>query len=205
MSQLIVGFCGFAGSGKDTAADFIKAELEKENIIVYKDSFANKLKDVISILMSWDRNLLQGSTIESRNWREQPDEFWSNVVGYPITPRQIMQKIGTDLLRNQFSKSIWIASLFAKYQNKHENSVILITDCRFPNEIDAVEQKNGLIVQISRESDPKDYTNLHESEYAWKNYAKQPINIYNNGCSLDEYHQELIQIIDKIKEKLHEN
>lgn len=204
MSKVIVGFCGFAGSGKDTAADFIKAELEKENIPVYKDAFANKLKDVISILMSWDRDLLQGSTIESRNWREQPDEFWSTVVGYPITPRQIMQKIGTDLLRNQFSKYIWIASLFAKYKDV-DNGVILITDCRFPNEIDEVERQNGIIVQISRESDPIDYTNLHESEYAWKNYAKQPINIYNNGSSLEEYRQELLKVIDIIKEKLHEN
>ena len=69
----ILAFTGFRSSGKDTAADYIS------NTRGYtKDSFANPLKDAAANLFSWPRYLLQGDTPESREWREQIDEWWSN-------------------------------------------------------------------------------------------------------------------------------
>ena len=60
----IIALCGFMGSGKDTVADYLA------NIHHFrKESFANTLKDAVSIVFGWDRVLLEGSTQESREWR----------------------------------------------------------------------------------------------------------------------------------------
>ena len=81
---MIVGFVGFIGSGKDTAADYLV------NFHGFRrDSFAATLKDSVACVFGWDRTLLEGRTKESREWREQPDEWWSERLGKPITPRYI--------------------------------------------------------------------------------------------------------------------
>ena len=83
---MIFGFIGFAGSGKDTAANILVKDYNFKKI-----SFANPLKDMVARLFSWDRMLLEGNTPESRAWRELPDEYWSEKFGYAITPRYMLQ------------------------------------------------------------------------------------------------------------------
>ena len=69
---MIIGIAGFQGSGKDTIADYL------QNIYGFKrDSFASTLKDAVSSVFGWDRELLEGRTKESRAWREQVDAWWS--------------------------------------------------------------------------------------------------------------------------------
>ena len=98
----IVAICGFQGSGKDTLASIL---IEKYG---YKKlSFAGAVKDVASVVFSWDRKMLEGDTKESREWREKVDEWWSKKLGLPnLTPRYILQQFGTDLFRNHFHKDI---------------------------------------------------------------------------------------------------
>lgn len=101
---MIIGICGFQGAGKDTMANIL---IEKYGFI--KFSYASMLKDVISILFGWSRELLEGDTSESRIWRETVDIWWSTKLDIPqLTPRMIMQKIGTDLFRKHFNENIWI-------------------------------------------------------------------------------------------------
>ena len=70
---MIIGICGFIGSGKDTAADFLC------NLHNFKRlSFASTLKDAVSNVFGWDREMLEGRTQASRDWREQKDEFRGN-------------------------------------------------------------------------------------------------------------------------------
>ena len=68
---MIVGICGLIGSGKGTVADILVEQG------FTKVSFADKLKDGVSTIFGWDRSLLEGDTDESRDWREQADEFWT--------------------------------------------------------------------------------------------------------------------------------
>ena len=68
---MIIGICGLIGSGKDTIADYL---VEKHNFT--KMSFADKLKDAVSQMFEWDRELLDGKTAASRKWREEPDAYW---------------------------------------------------------------------------------------------------------------------------------
>jgi hypothetical protein len=69
---MIIGVCGFIGSGKDTIADYLV------NIHEYRrESFANTLKDAVSAVFGWDRTMLEGRTKQAREWREQVDPWWS--------------------------------------------------------------------------------------------------------------------------------
>lgn len=162
---MIIGFVGFIGSGKDTAADYLV------NFHGFRrDSFANTLKDAVSCVFGWDRTLLEGRTNEAREWREQKDEWWSNRLGQDITPRRILQYWGTEVCRQGFHDDIWIASLENKMRKTTDN--IVISDVRFPNEIKAIHNAGGLVVRISRGEDPEWYQdavnmNAGQSNMTW--------------------------------------
>ena len=85
------------GSGKDTIADHLIQEHQFKKI-----SFADKLKESVATMFDWDRTMLDGQTDESRQWREKPDEYWSKEVGKSITPRFVLQKFGTECMRDNF-------------------------------------------------------------------------------------------------------
>lgn len=145
---MIIGFCGFIGSGKDTAADYLVNFHEFR-----RDSFANTLKDAVAAVFGWDRTLLEGRTKEAREWREQVDPWWAKRLGMPtLTPRWVLQYWGTDVCRNHFHDDIWIASLENKMRKTTDN--IVISDVRFPNEIKAIHNSGGLVVRIKRGPEP---------------------------------------------------
>jgi len=148
---MIIGFVGFIGSGKDTAADYLV------NCHGFRrDSFANTLKDAVAQVFGWDRTLLEGRTAEARKWREQPDIWWSERLNIPeLTPRWVLQQWGTEVCRQGFHDDIWIASLENKMRKTKDN--IVISDVRFPNEIKAIHNAGGLVVRIKRGNDPDWY------------------------------------------------
>ena len=118
MKQKIIAIQGFIGSGKDTLAEIIYNKEKELGKNVIKLSFAASLKDSVSIIFGWDRNLLEGDTKESRDWREQIDEWWSKRLDIPyLTPRWVLQNIGTNVMRNHFHSDIWLSSLERKIFN----------------------------------------------------------------------------------------
>ena len=148
---MIIGFVGFIGSGKDTAADYLV------NFHGFRrDSFASSLKDAISVIFSWDRTLMEGRTKESREWRERVDTWWADRLNIPyLTPRWVMQYWGTEVCRHGFHDDIWIASVENRMRKTTDN--IVISDVRFPNEIMAIHKAGGKVVRIKRGSDPEWY------------------------------------------------
>jgi hypothetical protein len=146
MSQ-IIGIVGFIGSGKDTVADYLV------NFHGYKrESFANSLKDAVSQVFGWPRELLEGRTKESREWRETRDEWWSKRLKQDITPRYVLQYWGTEVVRKGFHDDMWVASLEHRLLNSQND--IVITDCRFPNEIKAIRNAGGRVIRIKRGVEP---------------------------------------------------
>ena len=69
---MLIGLVGLISSGKDTVANRL---VSHHGFI--QDSFAKSLKDAVSNIFGWSREMLEGNTKESRAWREQPDKFWS--------------------------------------------------------------------------------------------------------------------------------
>jgi hypothetical protein len=177
---MIIGVCGFIGSGKDTVADYLQNFHEFR-----RESFASTLKDAVAAVFGWDRLLLEGRTKEARDWREEVDPWWAERLAMPtLTPRWVLQYWGTEVCRRSFHDDIWIASLENKIRNSKDN--IVISDCRFPNEISAIKRAGGKIVWVQRGELPEWYGNavlanqgsniglnqmkllgIHASEWAW--------------------------------------
>ena len=148
---MIIGVCGFIGSGKDTVADYLV------NLHHFRrESFANTLKDAVSAVFGWDRTMLEGRTKQAREWREQVDPWWGERLNMPnLTPRWILQNWGTEVCRKNFHDDIWIASLENKLRNSTDD--IVISDCRFPNEIAAIKKAGGRVVRVVRGAEPEWY------------------------------------------------
>ena len=198
---MIIGICGFIGSGKDTIADYLVNFHEFR-----RDSYASTLKDAVAAVFNWDRELLEGRTKQAREWREQVDPWWAERLRMPdLTPRLVLQLWGTEVCRRGFHDDIWIASVENKLRTSQDN--IVISDCRFPNEIASIKQAGGRVVWVKRgelpswyimagkanNGDPVAQTKLkelgvHVSETAWVG-TRFDVEIDNNGSVDDLYNQ----------------
>ena len=212
---MIIGFVGFIGSGKDTAADYLV-----NTHGFRRDSFANTLKDAVAHVFGWDRTLLEGRTKEAREWREQVDPWWSARLKMPkLTPRWILQHWGTDVCRVAFHDDIWIASLENKMRKTGDN--IVISDVRFPNEIKAIHNSGGQVIRVKRGDDPVwydaaisfnrgpngnatwslskmqlDQLRIHASEYSWVGGNIDDI-VFNNS-SVDDLFGQLKNLVEDL-------
>ena len=174
-NQMIIGITGLIGSGKGTVADIL---VEEHNYI--KLSFADKLKDGVATVFGWDRSMLEGDTVESREWRETVDEFWTNETGREITPRLILQEFGTDCMRNGFYHGVWVSLVKQEILN-HAQTKYIIPDVRFQNEIKVVKELGGEIWNIRRGELPR-----------WWEYAIQD-NHHSKSSLMKDYHPDVHQ------------
>ena len=168
---MIIGICGLIGSGKDTIANHLVDYHD-----FYKTSFADKLKDAVAQMFDWDRDMLEGKSADSRAWREQPDHFWTQETGFEVTPRLVLQKFGTECMRQGFFDGIWVSLVKKKIQDNPKTNWVL-PDTRFPNEVDMIKSVGGDVWCIQRGQNPiwfEDYKNnkvkpidVHPSEWAW--------------------------------------
>lgn len=149
---MLIGLVGFIGSGKGTVGDLLSLRGFE------KDSFAKPLKDAVSMIFGWPRELLEGDTDKSRMWREKPDPFWSQKFGKDFTPRLALQLMGTEAGRDVFHRDIWALSLI----NRTSGRNVVVTDVRFQNEIDLIMRNGGKVVRIVRGEDPEWYRPLTE-------------------------------------------
>ncbi len=187
---MIIGICGLIGSGKGTVADILV-----ENHNFQKLSFADKLKDGVASVFSWDRDMLEGDTDRSRIWREKQDEFWTNESGMSVTPRLVLQLFGTDCMRNGFFDGIWV-SLVKQQILENPDTNWVIPDVRFPNEVKMIQSVQGQVWQVRRGDlpvwfmDKRDNniepTDVHPSEWAWIDQDESFNEIIYNDDSLEE-------------------
>jgi len=200
----LVGLCGFAGSGKSTVAQYLVREHGFTRI-----SFAAAVKDITAILFQWDRDSLEGTTPETREWRMQPDPFWSERLGEGWTPRKALQFVGTDLCRNHLHQNIWIDLVVAKIHRLGPEAKVVIDDVRFVNEVHALEQAGAHLLVVHRRQDDGSYfpsrehallwsssphittTTLHASEWNWLRVSgiKERPSLLNAGDCTALYRQ----------------
>jgi len=179
---MIIALSGYAGSGKD--------EVGKAICELYPDwkikKFSGKLKEMASMLTgmpveSFEDQLVKQMTLE----------------GYGMTVRDFLQKLGTDAIRNNLHQDAWVNALISEYNksikfkrvcslcNKESamsicmscktNTLLdksdtnwIVTDCRFPNEADAIKNYGGIVVRIKRANTKP--INGHISEIALDDY-----------------------------------
>jgi hypothetical protein len=209
---MIIAISGLIGSGKDTAADYLCTVHGFKRM-----SFAGTLKDAVASVFDWDRELLEGSTKASREWREQVDVWWADRLQIPdLTPRWILQHWGTEVCRRGFHNDIWVASVENKLRSTKDD--VVLTDCRFPNELNAIKKVGGITMRTHRGPDPEwhyyaelyntitnagqlelcmsklKYYNVHASEYSSVG-LKYDYHINNNG-TIDDLHKQIASVIN---------
>ena len=209
----IVAIAGFKGSGKDTVGNHLR-----KNHGFATTSFARNLKQAVCVMFGWKPSMLEGSTAASRQWREQPDTYWSEVLGKTVTPRSIMQTVGTDVIRGKFYDNFWVASTRLVLQNTAASTAV--TDARFRNELSMIKQLGGHTILVCRGSNPSWYAQaewlnrqpqwlrplllwllpevaaVHVSERDWIGW--QFDYVINNNGDLDQLHARIDEIVAEL-------
>jgi sulfite reductase beta subunit-like hemoprotein len=129
---MIIGLVGKAQSGKDTVADYLV-----RTSLFEKAAFADDLKRLCKDMFD-----LTDAQVNTQEGKAAVD------VRYGITPREILQKVGTDWFRAVYP-SIWVNRLITKLQSRSADDFV-ITDIRFPNEVNAIKNIGGIIVKLVR-------------------------------------------------------
>lgn len=159
----LIGISGLAHTGKDTLANFLK-EKRKEIVI---ESFATPIKEIMVNYFGFTRE-----QVYDQKLKEIEDKFWN------ITPRKLMQLIGTEMFRKNFRYDVWV-KVFEKKILNNPNNFFVVADVRFNNEAEMVIRNNGIVIKILRNSD--NVVNVsHESE---KGIDENLVHIFldNNG------------------------
>ena len=139
---MIVGISGIAGSGKTTFASMVEKhvkDLTSGSINVHTYNFAEPLKNVVSYLFNTKIDDLMS----------QEGKKKVNQNGYGLTNREVLQKFGTESMRDVFDDKIWIDIAERSTSIYGVKSIILIPDTRFDNEAIWIKQR-GILIDVLR-------------------------------------------------------
>lgn len=168
----VVAFTGVAGSGKSTATRYL---VEQHGYTLVK--FAGPLKDMMRAI-GLDERQIEGDL------KETPCEWLQG-----RTPRHAMQTLGTQWGRDCIGKDFWIELWRRRVEIIFADAGrVVVDDCRFPNEAQAIRRLGGDIYKIDGRGG---IAGNHESE---RGCGDQDLVIANGG--------ELAELHGKIEEAL---
>ena len=139
----IIGLSGLKGSGKSTVALWLES-IYDFHIVAYADP----LKDALELVFGLTHEQLRGDA------KEIIDERWG------LTPRFMMQRFGTEVIRSIHSNA-WNIIMERRLSNMPETNVV-IEDVRYDNEIKQIQGMGGIIWQIR--STRVEEADMHSSE-----------------------------------------
>jgi hypothetical protein len=206
----IISISGKMGSGKDTAGEIIKDLLEENVGPVWNiKKFASGVKKVASLLLGVPIEKFENQEFKARYlpeaWNTHKAVFTdrSDFHGWEVetnrmTVREFLQKLGTDAMRDGLHTNVWVNMLMNEYK-KFQKMVPdaqshfprwIITDTRFPNEYEALKEKNALFIKIER---PGIELNNHPSETSLDNHEFDYV--INNDSNLYHLQEELKRVL----------
>jgi hypothetical protein len=148
----LIGLCGRAHTGKDTAADYLCAAYGFE-----RASFAEAMKMMLEAKFAHVG--IDHAYLHEPQLKNEP------IPGLGVSARHLMQTLGTEWGRGLVSPDLWVRLLdmhlgISAGQPVHDRMVI--TDVRFPNEADWLHQAGGRLLRLMRAQAPG--VRAHESE-----------------------------------------
>ena len=192
----LISISGYAQSGKDTVAKIIQVRYAKrkmpdfwplEDQLSYIDNNLSKYR-----VVSWADNLRRCAEIITG----VPEWLWKNVhtktmpvPGFDITGREFLQNLGKAV--RDMNEDAWVNSMMKGYHGQR----CIISDTRYVNEANAVQQFGGLCIRVVRPGVGP--ANSHESETAMDNFPYDAI-IVNDG-TLEDLRDKVYEWIDNVK------
>jgi hypothetical protein len=172
--------------------------------------FAGKLKQIGSLLTGIPIEMFEDQDFKKLNMNTE----WG------MTYREFLQRLGTEAMRDGLHTNVWVNALFADYYPSPNKTLEesfqeqfltgvseiyyklpnwIITDMRFPNEMEAVEFREGITIRVVRQDmhSLEAMIPAHASETALDD-AKFDYTIENNG-TLDELVEKVREILTKEK------
>ena len=170
--------------------------------------FAGKLKQIASLLTGIDVEKFEDQDFKQsymgEQWAKTPIAPLSEATLFDavdlnnlMTYREFLQKLGTEAMRDGLHTNVWVNALFADYKGRktkiHQLTPVkqdfvvdtypnwIITDMRFPNEMEAVKERKGITIKVVR---PGVLVGTHASEIALDD-AEFDYEIENNGTIED--------------------
>jgi hypothetical protein len=212
----IIGVFGYAGSGKDTVGKLIQYNMSRSRI---------PIEEVIEDYSNNEWWMEEQSGWEIKKWAGKLKYIASIITGIPVekfedqefkktnlgpewgmTVRDLLQKLGTEAMRDGLHKNVWVNALMADYKihPEHFNDIAngretgdgypnwIITDTRFPNEAQAIKDKGGMVIKVDRPGVGP--VNGHPSEDALKDYNFDYV-IHNDG-SINDLDNKVVEFIN---------
>lgn len=134
MAKKLIGLAGKAGAGKDTVADYL---WEKEEAI--KIAFADALRAAACSIFG-----LGSCNFTDRGLKEAEVEYWG------MSPRRMLQLLGTEATKPVFGDDIWLKRWFLSYSAVRDTDHVVVPDVRFDVEAEALRSLGGRIIHIVR-------------------------------------------------------
>lgn len=168
-----------------TSADWnVQKVFQTLDPIIKIYNFADILKQNICIdILGMTYDQCYGSD-EDKN--TLTDLYWDEVR---LSARDAMQLIGTDFFR-KLKTNVWASATLKKIEREKPH-IAVITDCRFPNEVDAIKEYGGLVIRLTRKYDESTHaseTILDKHKYDWTNFNhiidNQDMSIYDQCLEL---------------------
>ena len=186
----ILSFSGRKQSGKSTSADYIISLINEHKFnMSYKIySFADPLKqDICMNILGLTYDQCYGSDDDKNT---MTDLWWD---GVQLTAREAMEIIGTKIFR-ALKTNVWADATINKIK-KENVDLAIISDCRFPNEVESVKNSGGINIRLDLDpfhSNSISENSLDHDVYDWSNFD---IIIKNSKMTIEEKNKEILRFL----------
>lgn len=181
---MIIGVFGYKGHGKDV----VGTALAGEGFL--RESFARPLKNMLKVGLNLSEEQVNGSL------KEVVD------VRYGVTPRRMMQTLGTEWGRDCVGTSVWLDALCDRVEARLRlGEDFVVTDVRFLNEAETIVARlGGKLIYVNRPSVPADTS--HPSEQGVSEILSN-FNWYSltNDGSLQDLHKKTLQALTDLRRR----
>ncbi len=204
----VYGICGRKQAGKDTFArlgcDLLDRAGRSSDTEIARLAFAEPLKQFCIDYLGLSRNGCYGSDEEKDEtcgtwemFNESIRNLFDTDLFDPISNREVLQVVGTEVFRNCFRGTFWIdlMSIRMRQAEKSGAELVFVTDVRFKNEIRAIQELGGKLIRVIRDTGKEDQI-PHASELEMLEIPNSEFDfVVDNNGSIEEYCDKIESIL----------